>query len=236
MTKKFTIIIPIYNEIDAIFPLLNELIEEFKSEKPEIIVVDDGSTDNFLKKFKKIKNIKNIILKKHTENLGKCAAMMTGAKSAKNELLVFMDGDGQNPPSEVRKLVNKWLELKKEDRRSLLICGNRIKRKDNFVKRVSSKFANSLRKQILNDNCNDTACALKALEKKDYISLEYFRNMHRFLPALFILRDIKVINIPVVDRPRILGKSKFNFHNRFWVGMIDLIKVWNLIRKGRELK
>ena len=60
--------------------------------------------------------------------------------------------------------------------------------------------------------------------------------MHRFLPALFILRDIKVINIPVVDRPRILGKSKFNFHNRFWIGMIDLIKVWNLIRKGRELK
>ena len=236
MTKKFTIIIPIYNEIDAIFPLLDELIEEFKSEKPEIIVVDDGSTDNFLKKFKKVKKIKNIILKKHTENLGKCAAMMTGAKSAKNELLVFMDGDGQNPPSEVRKLVNKWLELKKEDRRSLLICGNRIKRKDNFVKRVSSKFANSLRKQILNDNCNDTACALKALEKKDYINLEYFRNMHRFLPALFILRDIKVINIPVVDRPRILGKSKFNFHNRFWVGMIDLIKVWNLIRKGRELK
>ena len=233
MTKKFTIIIPIYNEIDAIFPLLDELIEEFKSEKPEIIVVDDGSTDNFLNKFKKIKKIKNIILKKHTENLGKCAAMMTGAKSAKNELLVFMDGDGQNPPSEVRKLVNKWLELKKEDRRSLLICGNRIKRKDNFVKRVSSKFANSLRKQILNDNCNDTACALKALEKKDYINLEYFRNMHRFLPALFILRDIKVINIPVVDRPRILGKSKFNFHNRFWVGMIDLIKVWNLIRKGR---
>ena len=236
MTKKFTIIIPIYNEIDAIFPLLDELIEEFKIEKPEIIIVDDGSTDNFLKKFKKIKKIKNIIVKKHSENHGKCVAMMTGAKSAKNELLVFMDGDGQNPPSEVRKLVNKWLELKKKDGRSYLICGNRIKRKDNFVKKVSSKFANSLRKQILNDNCNDTACALKALEKKDYINLEYFRNMHRFLPALFILRDIKVINIPVVDRPRILGKSKFNFHNRFWVGMIDLIKVWNLIRKGRELK
>ena len=233
MTKKFTIIIPIYNEIDAIFPLLDELIEEFKIEKPEIIIVDDGSTDNFLKKFKKIKKIKNIIVKKHSENHGKCVAMMTGAKSAKNELLVFMDGDGQNPPSEVRKLVNKWLELKKKDGRSYLICGNRIKRKDNFVKRVSSKFANSLRKQILNDNCNDTACALKALEKKDYINLEYFRNMHRFLPALFILRDIEVINIPVVDRPRILGKSKFNFHNRFWVGMIDLIKVWNLIRKGR---
>ena len=236
MTKKFTIIIPIYNEIDAIFPLLDELIEEFKSEKPEIIVVDDGSTDDFLKKFKKIKKIKNIILKKHTKNQGKCVAMMTGAKSAKNELLVFMDGDGQNPPSEVRKLVDKWLELKKKDGRSLIVCGNRIKRKDNFVKRASSKFANSLRKKILNDNCNDTACALKALEKKDYINLEYFRNMHRFLPALFILRDIKVINIPVVDRPRILGKSKFNFHNRFWVGMIDLIKVWNLIRKGRELK
>ena len=89
MTKKFTIIIPIYNEIDAIFPLLDELTEEFKSEIPEIIVVDDGSTDNFLKKFKKIKKIKNIILKKHTKNQGKCVAMMTGAKSAKNELIVF---------------------------------------------------------------------------------------------------------------------------------------------------
>ena len=234
MAKKFTIIIPIYNEIDAIFPLLNEINEEFKSEMPEIIIVDDGSTDNFLKKFEIIKKNKNIVLKKHPENLGKCAAMMTGAKSAKYNLLVFMDGDGQNPPSEVRKLVDKWSELKKKNRRSLLICGNRTKRKDNFIKRISSKFANNFRKKVLNDNCNDTACALKALEKKDYVNLEYFRNMHRFLPALFILKDIEVINLPVLDRPRTLGKSKFNFHNRFWVGIIDLIKVWNLIRKGRD--
>ena len=234
MAKKFTIIIPIYNEIDAIFPLLNEINEEFKSEMPEIIIVDDGSTDNFLKKFEIIKKNKNIVLKKHPENLGKCVAMMTGAKSAKYNLLVFMDGDGQNPPSEVRKLVDKWCELKKKNRRSLLICGNRTKRKDNFIKRISSKFANNFRKKVLNDNCNDTACALKALEKKDYVNLEYFRNMHRFLPALFILKDIEVINLPVLDRPRTLGKSKFNFHNRFWVGIIDLIKVWNLIRKERD--
>ena len=234
MTEKFTIIIPIYNEIDAIFPLLDEINKEFSLETPEIIIVDDGSNDNFLKKFDKTKKYKNTTVKRHKKNLGKSAAMITGVKSAKNNILIFMDGDGQNPPSEARKLINKWHELKRGNKKSFLVCGNRIKRKDNLIKRLSSRFANSLRKYILNDNCNDTACALKALEKKDYLKLKYFRNMHRFLPALFIMKNIEIINLPVKDRPRTLGKSKFNFHNRFWVGIVDLVRVWNLIRKERN--
>ena len=235
MIEHLSIVIPLLNEEDSLPKLLQDIHSSMESSdiNYEIILVDDFSD---IKVSDVVEESSSLTIIRNDQNLGQSKSLFKGISAARYDYICTLDGDGQNPPSEVRKLVNKWLELKKENGRSLLICGNRIKRKDNFVKKVSSKFANSLRKQILNDNCNDTACALKALEKKDYINLEYFKNMHRFLPALFILRDIKVINIPVVDRPRILGKSKFNFHNRFWVGMIDLIKVWNLIRKGRELK
>ena len=231
MNKKFTIIIPIYNENESIFKLIKEINLELKYQNQEIIIVDDGSTDNFFKNFSNLTFSKNITVHRHEKNLGKCYAMLTGIKKAKNQLIVCIDGDGQNPPSEIKKLIDSWNERKNLTDEFLLICGERIKRKDNFLKKISSKFANKFRKFLLNDHCNDTACALKVFNRKDYLSIDYFKNMHRFLPALFIMKKGKVINVPVKDRPRLSGKSKFNFHNRFWIGIIDLVKVWILINK-----
>ncbi len=231
MNKKFTIIIPIYNENESIFKLIKEINLELKYQNQEIIIVDDGSTDNFFKNFSNLTFSKNITVHRHEKNLGKCYAMLTGIKKAKNQLIVCIDGDGQNPPSEIKKLINSWNDGKNLTNEFLLICGERIKRKDNFLKKISSKFANKLRRFLLNDQCNDTACALKVFNRKDYLSIDYFKNMHRFLPALFIMKKGKVINVPVKDRPRLSGKSKFNFHNRFWIGIIDLVKVWILINK-----
>ena len=231
MNKKFTIIIPIYNENESIFKLIKEINLELKYQNQEIIIVDDGSTDNFFKNFSNLTFSKNITVHRHEKNLGKCYAMLTGIKKAKNQLIVCIDGDGQNPPSEIKKLIDSWNDRKNLTDEFLLICGERIKRKDNFLKKISSKFANKLRRFLLNDQCNDTACALKVFNRKDYLSINYFKNMHRFLPALFIMKKGKVINVPVKDRPRLSGKSKFNFHNRFWIGIIDLVKVWILINK-----
>lgn len=229
MNQKFTIIIPIYNENESIFKLIKEINLELENQ--EIIIIDDGSTDDFFKNFSNLTFSKNISVQKHKKNLGKCAAMLTGIKKAKNQLIVCIDGDGQNPPSEIKKLINSWYDSKNLSHEFLLICGERIKRKDNFLKKISSKFANKFRKFLLNDQCNDTACALKVFNRRDYLSIGYFKNMHRFLPALFIMKRGKVINVPVKDRPRLSGKSKFNFHNRFWIGIIDLVKVWILINK-----
>lgn len=234
MNLKFTIIIPIFNEVEAIFPLIDEIMAEFIIEKPEIIIVNDGSTDEFNNIFKKNVFLKNIKVINHKKNLGKCMAMLTGVKHAKNHIIAIMDGDGQNPPSEVRKLLKYWNEKNKYSKDSLLICGHRIDRKDNIVKRLSSKVANKVRRFVLNDDCFDTACALKVFKKKNYLEIPYIKNMHRFLPALFKIKKSKIINIAVIDRPRVVGKSKYNFNNRFWVGINDLIKVRSLINKEKE--
>ena len=225
---RFSIIIPIYNEYESIFKLLKEISEEFKKKLPEIIIVDDGSTDQFHKTI--IKN-KKIRLIRHKKNLGKCRAMQTGIKKANNNLVCIIDGDGQNPPYEIRKLIDKWELIPDKLKTFAIICGNRKNRADTLAKKLSSKIANKIRKWILDDDCNDTACALTVFRKKDYIRIDYFRNMHRFLPALFKMYKGKVYNIPVDDRKRFAGNSKFNFNNRFWVGIIDLIKVWILINK-----
>ena len=231
--KNFSIIIPIYNESESIFKLIKEIDIEFKHKSPEIIIVNDGSNDDFNNKIK-FSRYKKIKIENHIQNLGKCRAMLTGISIAKNDLICVMDGDGQNPPYELKKLIKFWISLPKEGKKKFLICGNRINRQDTLTKRVSSKIANRVRKFFLNDDCIDTACALKVFLKHDYLRIKYFKNMHRFLPALFKMNGCKIYNIQVNDRPRNAGISKYSFNNRFWIGIIDLIKVWILINKGEK--
>ena len=230
--KNFTIIIPIFNESESIFKLIKEIKVEFKK-IPEIIIVDDGSTDSFINRTNEIIQ-KNITIFTHSKNLGKCKAMLTGVSNSSNELICVIDGDGQNPPYEVRNLINYWNELDKLDKKKFLICGNRRKRKDKLTKRLSSKIANLIRKFVLDDDCNDTACALKVFMRSEYLKISYFRNMHRFLPALFKANNCKIFNVLVDDRPRTSGVSKYSFHNRFWIGIIDLVKVWIFLKKEKK--
>jgi dolichol-phosphate mannosyltransferase len=131
-------------------------------------------------------------------------------------------------------MLSYWEDIPKDWKRFSIICGNRKKRKDTILKKLSSKVANKIRKHILKDDCNDSACALKVFRKQDYLKLEYFKNMHRFLPALFKMNGGKVFNVLVDDRERLAGVSKFNFNNRFWIGITDLYRVWILIKKRRK--
>ena len=230
--NKFTIIIPIYNESESIFKLIDELKLEFKKQLPKILIVDDGSSDNFYNKFQERKD-KKILVIRHKKNFGKCKAMETGIKASKNNLICVMDGDGQNPPSQIKKLIKSWENIPTKKRNFALVCGNRINRQDTKIKKISSKVANKVRKFILVDDCNDTACAFKVFSRNDYLKISYFKNMHRFLPALFKMNEGIIVNVPVLDRPRFAGDSKFNFNNRFWIGILDLIKVWILIKKEK---
>ena len=231
--KKLTIIIPIFNESESIFKLIDEIKYEFRNNIPQILIVDDGSDDGFHTKVKEI-NLKNIIIVYHEKNLGKCKAMYTGIQKSPNELICIIDGDGQNPPYEIKNLVEFWRKLPTVKKKKFLICGNRKKRQDTFIKKLSSKIANKVRKYILKDDCNDTACALKLFNRSDYLKIKYFKNMHRFLPALFKIRNCQIFNVLVDDRARKAGVSKYAFNNRFWIGIIDLIKVWILIKKEKN--
>ena len=232
--KNFTIIIPIFNESDSIFELVEELTKEFKKLKPQLIIVNDGSTDDFLKKKDKIR-YKPFKLISHTNNYGKCKAMYSGIKSAKNKNICITDGDGQNPPYEAKKLMKYWNNLSEKQKKFGLICGNRVNRQDTTIKKISSIIANKVRRFILKDDCNDTACALKVFSKNDYLKLDYFLNMHRFLPALFKMNSGEIYNVPVADRKRERGVSKYSFNNRFWIGVSDLIKVRLMILKRRKI-
>ena len=230
--NNFSIIIPIFNESECVFMLVDEIQKEFGLQKPEIVIVDDGSNDDFRKK-ENLLSQKKINVFYHSQNLGKSKAMETGIRKSKNDLICVMDGDGQNPPYEIKKFIDMWKKLSKTDKIFGLICGNRIHRKDTLLKKFSSLIANKLRKLLLNDDCDDTACAFKLFRRQDYLKIKYFKNMHRFLPALFKMHGGKIFNIMVNDRKRSGGKSKFNFNNRFWIGIIDLAKVWILIHKRR---
>ena len=230
--NNFSIIIPIFNESECVFMLVDEIQKEFGLQKPEIVIVDDGSNDDFRKK-ENLLTQKKINVFYHSQNLGKSKAMETGIRKSKNDLICVMDGDGQNPPYEIKKFIDMWKKLSKTDKIYGLICGNRIHRKDTLLKKFSSLIANKLRKLLLNDDCDDTACAFKLFRRQDYLKIKYFKNMHRFLPALFKMHGGKIFNIMVNDRKRFGGKSKFNFNNRFWIGIIDLAKVWILIHKRR---
>ena len=229
--KNFSIIIPIYNETKSIFELISEIENEFKPNVPEILVIDDGSTDSFKKKVKKVQK-RFLSVFSHKTNLGKCKAMQTGIIKAKNNLICIMDGDGQNPPYEVKNLIKFTNKLKLKNK--FLVCGNRKEKQDSVHKKISSRIANKIRKFVLNDDCNDTACALKVFDRKDYTKIEYFKNMHRYLPALFKMNNCKIYNVMVDDRMRTYGYSKYTFNNRFWIGIIDLVKVWILTKKGEK--
>jgi len=134
---------------------------------------------------------------------------------------------------EIRNLIKFWNSLSIHEKKFGLVCGNRVKRQDSLLKKISSKLANRVRRLILDDDCNDTACALKVFLRSDYVKIQYFKNMHRFLPALFKMNGGKIYNIPVDDRLRNAGISKYSFNNRFWVGITDLIKVW-ILKKRRK--
>ena len=138
--NKFTIIIPIFNETESIFILIEEIFSEFKKISPEIVIIDDGSTDDFQKNFK-VKKLKKVKIYKHKHNRGKCRAMNTGIQKATNNLVCIIDGDGQNPPYEIKNLLNKWKKISEDKKHFAIVCGNRKNREDTIIKK--NKFKSS---------------------------------------------------------------------------------------------
>jgi dolichol-phosphate mannosyltransferase len=142
-----------------------------------------------------------------------------------------LDGDGQNDPADIMKLLSASRESSLPP---VCVCGERRQRRDSWSKRFSSRVANRVRSNFLGDGIADTGCGLKLFQREAFLDLPRFDHMHRFLPALFIRDGGNVISVPVNHRPRHRGVSKYGLHNRLWVGLVDLLGVLWLLRRSRR--
>ena len=227
--NKISLIIPIYNEEENINLLYKEIENtDVFSKLNEIIYIDDCSNDSSKSEISKLKNInKKIKLFSHEKNLGQSRCLLTGANNTENDILITIDADCQNNPNDIGKLLNVYLSEKEIK----LVGGIRRIRKDNIIKKISSKIANFVRRIYLNDECEDTGCSLKVFDRSLFIKLPFFDGIHRFLPALYKFKGSKNVFIDVDHRKRLNGISKYGFKNRFYQGIRDMLKVKRIIRE-----
>ena len=222
-----SVIVPVLNEEGNIASLLQD-IELASSASPisEIVYVDDGSNDETYSILKSLKaTYPSLRVIKHDRSCGQSAALWTGIKAASNDLVVTLDGDGQNDPADIKILYDQYVQNEHITPR-LMITGERKKRNDSLMRRLASRSANRIRSALLRDQTKDTGCSLKLFLRKDYINLPYFDHMHRFLPALMLRDQVKLIHVPVSHRPRQSGVSKYGNFSRALVGVSDLLGVW----------
>ena len=229
--KNFSIIIPVFNEEKNIDALIDEIyMQNFQIEFFEIIIVNDYSNDNTKKiiEQKKRQN-NNIIIVNNSKNLGQSFSIHQGAKISNFDTIVTMDGDCQNDPADIEILLKEYFANNFH-----LVGGIRKKRRDTVLKIFSSKIANFIRKLVLKDECPDTGCGLKVLNKKILLQLPFFNGIHRFYPAFYRGLGFNCKYMPVSHRYRIYGKSKYGLLNRLFRGIFDLFRVYYLINKMRN--
>ncbi|MPZ37509.1 MAG: glycosyltransferase [Rhizobiales bacterium] len=230
-TPQFSIVIPARNEAESLADVVNEIATVLAGQSFEIVVVDDGSTDNTGAVLRMLAgqhaNLRHVA---HRESCGKSAAILTGVRMAHADMICTLDGDGQNDPRAIMPL----LSLASEEGVALA-AGQRVKHAHSSLKRIGSKFANGLRSRMLRDNTRDTACGLKALRKDVFLQLPYFDTMHRFLPALVLREGFEVRHLDVIDRPRRHGESKYGVLDRALTGALDLIGVRWLVGRRKSV-
>jgi len=221
---KFSIVIPVFNEAQNIEKLINEVSFNLKNCDYQLIIVNDGSVDNTIDIIKRIKS-NNIELINFEKNYGQSYSIYNGIKHSKNNIIVTLDGDLQNDPSDIRKL----LEIYTNNDEIKLISGIRKNRKDTILKIVSSKIANFIRSLLLKDNCPDTGCSLKVFDRSIFLKIIYFNGIHRFIPTFFENMGFKALYVNVNHRKRIAGMSNYGTIDRLIRGIIDLYKVKKIL-------
>jgi len=225
-----SIVIPVYNEGANVRPLAEEIERALDTRlRYELIFVDDGSNDDTPDAIEAaIRDNPRIRSCRHDRNRGQSAAVRTGVKAAGAAVVAVLDGDGQNDPRDIPALFGRLTSVPSLQ----LVIGERKKRQDSWLRRMSSRVANSVRSRLLHDNVPDTGCGLKVFYRDAYLDLPAFDHMHRFLPALFQRNGGRVCSLPVNHRPRMAGVSKYGINNRLWVGITDLFGVMWLQKRG----
>src|SRR6516225_1741547 len=218
---SLSLVIPLYNEEENVLPLVEQLHAALAgwSGPLEILLVDDGSTDQTLSLLRKAQEADPRVRIIHfRRNLGQTAAMAAGFRLAKGWAVVTLDGDLQNDPADIPRLVemlNDWDA----------VCGIRTRRKDGPWKRLSSRIGNGFRNWATNDDIADTGCTLKAYRRECLQGLDLYVGMHRFLPTLLKMHGYRVTQVPVGHRPRLHGRTKYSTWGRLAKGLGDVLAV-----------
>ena len=230
---SLSVVIPARNERENILALLDGIEAALRPLGPhQVIVVDDGSTDGMSDVLlARQATTPHLVILRHDSSAGQSAAVHSGVRAATAPVICTLDGDGQNPPEELPRLVAPLLT---GDSEIGLVAGQRVKRNDTLSKRLASRFANGLRGWMLKDGTRDTGCGLKAFRRDAFLALPYFDHMHRYLPALFARDGWQVVHVDVSHRPRGGGRSNYSNLQRALVGIVDLFGVAWLIRRKKK--
>jgi dolichol-phosphate mannosyltransferase len=228
---ELSVVIPVRNEAENIAPLVSEIRTALEGSTVfELIYVDDGSTDETAAEIARLaRDFPSLRLIRHARSYGQSTAIRTGIQAAVGEWIATLDGDGQNDPADIPLL---WGLARASANPRLLVTGERRKRQDRWVKRISSRIANKVRSTLLDDHTPDTGCGLKLFRRALFLDLPYFDHMHRFLPALVLRAGGEVLSVPVNHRPRERGVSKYGTFDRLAVGLTDLLGVMWLKRRS----
>ncbi|MCX5577574.1 glycosyltransferase family 2 protein [Kaistia terrae] len=228
-----SVVIPCKNEAENLPELIGEVAAALAGRKFELIVVDDGSTDATPAVVREMMRDRPWLRSMRDErSSGQSAAVRTGLLAARGDIVLTLDGDGQNNPEFMPAMLEA---MEQGGPRTALVAGQRLKRTDSGAKRMASRFANRLRGAILKDGTRDSGCGLKAIRRDVFLLFPYFDGWHRYLPALTIREGYKVAHVDVVDRNRRHGTSKYGILDRGLVGALDLFGVWWLIRRRKNI-
>ena len=230
---RLSVVVPVRNEADNVLPLVEEIHAALDGRADfELIFVDDGSTDATAQRLAQAQAaFPRLRVVRHRRSYGQSTAVASGVRTARHPWIGTLDGDRQNDPADLPKL----LDALRPGRRApdlAMVIGWRTSRHDSAVRRLSSRIANGVRARLLGDATPDTGCGLKVFPRELFLRLPFFDHLHRFLPALVQREGGQVVSVPVSHRARLAGVSKYGIHNRLWVGIVDLFGVMWLQRRA----
>lgn len=232
MTPEISVVVPVHDEQGAAGPLAREIAQAFQGRSFEMVFVNDASRDGTLAELEALKaELPMLRVLNHARNAGQSRAVRSGILAARAPIIVTLDGDGQNPPADAPRLADALIAAPPE---VALVGGVRAKRQDTGAKRWASKWANGIRKRLLNDDADDTGCGLKAFRREAFLRLPYFDHIHRYLPALMIREGYQNRFMDVGHRGRETGRSKYTNLGRLWAALSDLVGVMWLKTRSRD--
>ena len=221
LEPELSIVVPVYNEAENLPILVSEIHKALSGADSthEIVLVDDASTDaspDIMRRLAAANEHLRVI--RHDRNLGQSAALIAGFERARGTIVVTLDADLQNDPADIPRLLDKLDDCD-------VVCGIRAKRRDSWLRKISSRIANSARNWMTAESITDVGCSLRAYRAEYLRHLPVFDGMHRFLPTFLKLNGARILEIEVNHRPRRFGTSKYGVHNRLWRGIADLFGV-----------
>jgi dolichol-phosphate mannosyltransferase len=227
---QLSIVVPVRNEQDNVLPLIEEIHAALEGRADfEVVYVNDGSTDATPQRLAEAQaRFPRLRVLVHAASCGQSTAVRSGVRAARGEWIATLDGDGQNDPADIPKLLAARADG------LAMIAGYRKARRDTWIKRISSRIANGVRSRMLGDATPDTGCGLKLFRRATFLELPYFDHMHRFLPALVQRHGGRTVSVEVNHRPRARGVSNYGTLDRLWVGIVDIFGVMWLKRRAKK--